>query len=164
MLLAWPDGVVAASTHPGLPAGWYGRVTAGHDGGPCPAGASWWQMRLRYLIVDDNQSFLEVARHLLERAGLSVAGVASTAAEARRQCQKLHPDVALVDIDLGAENGFDLADQLTTENTGCRVILISAHSGADFADLIEESSALSFIPKAQLSASAIHGILGGADG
>jgi DNA-binding NarL/FixJ family response regulator len=121
-------------------------------------------MSVRCLIVDDTPSFLEAARHLLEREGLSVVGVASTSAEALRRCKELRPDAALVDIDLGAESGFDLADQLSRECPECQVILISAYSGTDFADLIEESPALSFIPKPQLSAAAIHGILHGTCG
>jgi CheY-like chemotaxis protein len=32
----------------------------------------------RLLIVDDNESFLEIVRGLLEQEGLSVVGVAST--------------------------------------------------------------------------------------
>jgi hypothetical protein len=39
------------------------------------------------------------------------------------------------------------------------VILISAYSGQDFADMIAESPALSFLPKAGLSGAAIRGIL-----
>ncbi len=121
-------------------------------------------MSLRCLIVDDNLPFLEVARHLLDREGLSVAGVASTRAEALLRCHELRPDVALVDIDLGAENGFDLADQFAEECPWCQVILISAHSATELADLIEESPALSFIAKPQLSAATVYAIVGGADG
>ena len=33
---------------------------------------------MRLLIVDDNSHFLEAARHLLEREGMAVVGVAST--------------------------------------------------------------------------------------
>jgi len=116
-------------------------------------------MSVRCLIVDDTLSFLEAARHLLEREGLSVVGVASTSAEALRRCRELRPDVALVDIDLGHESGFDLADQLAQACPDCAVILISAYSGTDFAELIEESPALSFIPKSQLSAAAIHSVI-----
>jgi hypothetical protein len=39
------------------------------------------------------------------------------------------------------------------------VILISTHSEADFADLIAESPAAGFLPKSELSASAILRIL-----
>jgi len=45
------------------------------------------------LIVDDNGSFLDAARVLLEREGLSVVGVASTGAEALRRAEELSPDV-----------------------------------------------------------------------
>lgn len=46
---------------------------------------------MRYLIFDDNESFLEVARNVLEGEGLSVVGVASTGAEALRQLEALRP-------------------------------------------------------------------------
>ncbi len=66
-------------------------------------------MVLRCVIVDDSARFLEAARALLEREGVDVVGVASTIAEALRLVDEVRPDVTLVDIDLGAESGFDLA-------------------------------------------------------
>jgi CheY-like chemotaxis protein len=118
-------------------------------------------MPLRALIVDDSASFLEVARVLLEREGLTVAGVASTSEEALRRAEELRPDVILVDITLGAESGFDLARQLVDEDGSGRstVILISTHAEADFEDLIAESPAVGFLPKSELSASAICRVL-----
>jgi DNA-binding NarL/FixJ family response regulator len=123
-------------------------------------------MAVRCLIVDDNHEFLRAARDLLEREGISVVGVASTGAQARRSCRELKPDLALIDIDLGEENGFDVARQVAGgEGTGDpRVILISVYSGDDFADMIADSPALSFLPKASLSGDAIRGILTRADG
>jgi DNA-binding NarL/FixJ family response regulator len=69
-------------------------------------------MPLRCLIVDDNPGFLAAARDLLECQGVSVVGVASTSAEARRRSRELRPDVTLVDIDLGGESGFDVVRAL----------------------------------------------------
>ena len=63
-------------------------------------------MPLRCLLVDDNEAFLETASLLLEREGLTVAGVASSIAEALRQAGVLRPDLILVDIGLGDESGF----------------------------------------------------------
>ena len=60
-------------------------------------------MTLRLLIVDDSPHFLRAARGLLERQGLMVVGVAAHGAEALRQVEALHPDLTLVDIDLGGE-------------------------------------------------------------
>ncbi len=62
----------------------------------------------RCLIVDDNESFLEAARALLEREGLNVAAVASTYAEALGLFETLRPDVVLVDIFLRRRAAWSL--------------------------------------------------------
>jgi DNA-binding NarL/FixJ family response regulator len=118
---------------------------------------------LRCLVVDDNPPFLEAARALLERQGMSVAGVASNGAEALQQARALEPDVVLLDISLGEESGFDVARRLADDRgeRGPAVILISTHSEADFAELIARSPAVGFLPKTELSADAIRSLLGG---
>ena len=122
----------------------------------------------RCLIVDDNQSFLEVVRKLLEREGLSVAAVASTCAEALGLFETLRPDVVLVDIFLGEESGLELARRLVEDGHGpadaATVILISTHAEADLADLIAASPAAGFLPKTELSAKAIRRIVDGRAG
>lgn len=116
---------------------------------------------MRCLIVDDSNTFLRAARELLESEGISVVGAVSTGAQAYRTCRDLNPDVVLLDIDLGEENGFDVARQLAGQagETQPRVILISGYSGDDFEDMIADSPALSFLPKARLSGTAIRDIL-----
>jgi CheY-like chemotaxis protein len=118
---------------------------------------------IRCLIVDDNESFLGVARELLEQEGLNVAGVASTTSDAVRQVELLRPNVVLVDIFLGDESGIDLARRLTEDGLSeeAMVILISTHAETDVADLIASSPAAGFVPKADLSASAIRRIVNG---
>lgn len=117
---------------------------------------------MRCLIVDDNEQFLRAARELLEREGISVVGVASTGAEACRRVRELNPEVTLVDIDLGAESGFDLVRRLGEESSSTsRVILISTHAQADYSELIEASAVVGFVGKSDLSASAIRVVLGG---
>lgn len=114
------------------------------------------------MIVDDSPRFLNAARGLLEREGISVVGVASTSAEAVRRVTELRPDVTLVDIDLGGQSGFDVVRRLYREaDLGpSPVILISAHSEEDYADLIAASRAVGFLPKTTLSGRAIRDLLG----
>lgn len=112
-------------------------------------------MTLRCLLVDDNSQFLAAARDLLEREGLTVVGVAGHIAEAVGQAADLGPDVALVDINLGGESGFDLAERLVPTP----VIMISTHSGDDYVDLVEESPAIGFLAKTALSATAVRNLL-----
>jgi CheY-like chemotaxis protein len=119
-------------------------------------------MAHRLLIVDDNEAFLDAARVLLEREGLQVVAVATTSAEALRRDEVDRPDVALVDIMLAGESGFELARRLATGGDGRpAVILVSTHAEEDFSDLIAASPAAGFLPKSELSAAAIERILGG---
>ncbi len=114
---------------------------------------------MKCVIVDDSSLFLEGAVDLLTREGLDVVGVASDSAEAIRLVTELRPDVTLVDIDLGDEDGFELAQRLLAISGASKVILVSTHAEEDLAHLIEGSPALGFIAKARLSAQAIRDTL-----
>jgi len=118
-------------------------------------------MALRSLIVDDNARFLTAARALLERQGIAVVGVASSGSEAVQLAGELQPDVALVDIDLGEESGFDIARRLAGADGPelSPVVLISAYPEMDFAELIAASPAIGFLPKADLSGPSIHAVM-----
>jgi DNA-binding NarL/FixJ family response regulator len=116
---------------------------------------------MRCLIVDDSAHFVAAARGLLEREGVAVVGVASTGADALRCFEELRPDVTLVDVDLGGESGFDVAEQLhrSAGPTAPPVILISTHAAQDFAELIDESPAAGFVAKSALSGGAIRDLV-----
>lgn len=120
---------------------------------------SFTDVRLRCLIVDDNSSFLDAARALLEREGIVVLGVSTTAARGLADAQALEPDVVLVDVVLGEESGFQLARRL--HEAGFRVVMISTHAESDIDELVVDSPAAGFIPKSELSAEAIRRTLGG---
>ena len=69
------------------------------------------------------------------------------------------PDVAIVDVQLPDFDGFEVAERLSELEAPPRVILTSSLDGADFGALVAGSSALGFIPKAELSASLINALL-----
>ena len=117
-------------------------------------------VQLRCVIVDDDEAFLNVAQALLERDGVTVAGVAGSSAEAVQRARALRPDVMLIDIRLGQESGFDAARRLAGDGQSAALIMISTYAAADYADLIAESPAAGFLPKAELSAAAVRRILG----
>jgi DNA-binding NarL/FixJ family response regulator len=118
---------------------------------------------MRCLIVDDSAAFVDAARGLLECQGVTVVGAASTSAEALQLVEELRPDVALVDINLGADDGFELTEQIRREAHPAPVILISTHAEQDFADMIATSPALGFLAKFALSCRAIRDLVGGRD-
>jgi DNA-binding NarL/FixJ family response regulator len=118
-------------------------------------------MTLRCLIVDDSPRFLAAARDFLEGEGIVVVGIAGTSAEALEQATRLRPDIALLDIDLGGESGFDVARRLSREASlaRTRMILISTHSEEDYVELIADSPVVGFLPKSRLSADAIRELI-----
>ena len=117
-------------------------------------------LMLQCLIVDDSPRFLEAARGLLERQGVAVVGVASSAMEAVRRVEELRPDVVLLDIGLGEHSGFDVAEQLHRHRPlAPRIILMSTRAEQDYADLIADSPAIGFVAKTDLSATAIRDLL-----
>jgi DNA-binding NarL/FixJ family response regulator len=119
-------------------------------------------MRNRCLIVDDSTRFLQMARRVLEGDDVTVVGVATSAAEALDLSGRLRPDVALVDIDLAGESGFDLAQRLRgrPDAGDPQVIMISSHDAEDFVELVDASPAAGFLAKDALSGSAIAELLG----
>src|SRR3954466_3343893 len=121
-------------------------------------------MPIRCLIVDDNSSFRQEMGGWLKEQGLEGVGGAATAAEELQQSAELRRDVALIDIDLGRDSGLPLASRLreTPGPAAPNVILISTHDEGAFAELIQRSPALGFLPKTELSGAAIRRMLASA--
>jgi DNA-binding NarL/FixJ family response regulator len=117
-------------------------------------------MPLTCLIVDDSLEFFEAVRQLLAEDGVTVVGFAATSDEAVEKALALRPDLALVDIGLGAESGFDVARRLVgLPGGGPPVVLISAESGSELAELVGASGARGFVSKTDLSGDAIQKLL-----
>ncbi len=119
---------------------------------------------MRCLIVDDNAEFLAAAYRFLEADGIDIVGATTSTAEAIDLMAELHPDVTLVDIDLGEESGLELVERLHDRVASSPVILISAYSADDFLDPISSSSAVGFVAKSELTAAAIREVLSGLAG
>ena len=117
-------------------------------------------MSRRCLIVDDNALYLGEARDLLQRQGMCVVGVASNGGDALALAAAQCPDVALVDVDLGAESGLDVARALAACAAPVPVILISAYAESDLRELLDDSPAVGFLAKSVVSRAAIDGLLG----
>jgi DNA-binding NarL/FixJ family response regulator len=111
------------------------------------------------LIVDDNATYTTALRIQFERDGISVVGVASTVDDALRLIEEHRPDVALVDIRLGTENGIECAQRLANAVAPRRpfVILISAYQHPDA--VMAAAAAFAFLPKSDLSVGAVDELL-----
>ncbi len=118
---------------------------------------------MRCLIVDDSAQFRATASAILQRGGITVVGTASNTADAVRSYLQLRPDVVLVDVDLGAESGFEVVKALHEAGAPADgLILISTHAESDFTDLIADSPVSGFLPKFAFSTQAVRELIGSA--
>lgn len=117
------------------------------------------KVNLSCLIVDDSEEFLASAASLLTLQGVSILGQASSADEALRLAETLGPDVTLVDVELGNEDGIELARRLTSGGSSTIVILISLRDHNELAELMAGSGAAGFLRKDTLDAQAVADLI-----
>jgi two-component system, NarL family, nitrate/nitrite response regulator NarL len=117
------------------------------------------RVALRCLLVDDSEEFLASASRLLEAQGVEIVGHASSGKEAVRLADERCPDVALVDVQLGDEDGLEVTHQLVADGRPIAVVLISSHAQDDIAELVANSPAVGFLPKTALSAAAVAALV-----
>ena len=88
---------------------------------------------LRLVLIEDHEALREGLELLLGREGCDVVGTAGTAAEGRQLVEELAPDVALVDVSLGEDDGIDLTRHLVNDDPDRRVVL---YTGSDDEELL----------------------------
>lgn len=114
----------------------------------------------RVLIVDDHLRFRATARRWLTRGGFNVVGEATDGATALEAAARLRPDVILLDVQLPDTDGFEIAARLTRNGESPSVVVLtSTREAAEFGDLVAQSGARGFIPKAELSGSRLSALL-----
>jgi response regulator NasT len=92
---------------------------------------------LRVMIVEDDTLVGMGMRTALQKLGHSVVGQAADAGEARNMFKARDPQLVLMDIRLGEDDGIDLANDLLRQKR-CPVIIVSAYAEND---MIERASA-----------------------
>jgi two-component system nitrate/nitrite response regulator NarL len=116
-------------------------------------------MAVRLMLVDDSPQFLDLAARLLAAQGMTIAARASCGDEALRLAVACRPDVALVDVELGEEDGIVLAGRLASSGDVGNVILISIRDRSELAELTSDTGIAGFLRKDVLDARAITEII-----
>ncbi len=116
-------------------------------------------MRPTVVIVDDHADFRESASALLEAEGFAVVGAAADGDEAIAAVERLRPQVVLLDIQLPGLDGFAVAERLAARPDPPRIVLISSREAAAYGPRLEAAAAQGFIPKRELSGSALAALV-----
>ena len=111
------------------------------------------------LIVDDHAGFRHQARALLEADGFVVIGEADDGATGLAAARALRPDLVLLDIGLPDIEGFAVARELTADGSPPLVILTSSRDASAFGSRLTAEPVLGFLPKEELSGSALLAML-----
>ena len=117
-------------------------------------------MRSTVVIVDDHPEFRESASALLEAEGFAVIGEAADGHEAIAAVERLRPQVVLLDIQLPDLDGFAVAERLASRPDPPMVVLISSREAAAYGPRLDTAAAQGFIPKRELSGSALGALVG----
>ena len=93
------------------------------NSGPHPKDGS--ADRPTVLVVDDDERMRDATERILKRAHYRVVQAAS-AAEARLAWVAHHPEVALVDLELGGEPGSALLDETWVRDLDTALVVLTA--------------------------------------
>jgi len=111
------------------------------------------------LIVDDHPGFRASARRLLASHGYEIVGEAASGKEALEAVRSLEPQLVLLDVGLPDADGIELARALSERHPEARVVVVSSRDREEVEPLLDGAGAAGFIPKAELSASALRDLL-----
>jgi CheY-like chemotaxis protein len=117
------------------------------------------------LIVGDHAGFPGFpgfARRLLEADGSTVVAEAADGTSALAALEDQRPDLAWLDIMLPGIDGFTGAERLAELPAPPLVVLTSSRDALDYARRLQETPAIGFLHKDDLSGTALAALAGGA--
>jgi DNA-binding NarL/FixJ family response regulator len=102
----------------------------------------------RILLVDDHPILRNAVRQLISGlTDLTVCGEAASVQDALHAVRSLKPDLAIVDLSLGSEDGLDLVRRLRALDPRLPVVVFSMHERAMFGERAFVAGARGYVMK-----------------
>lgn len=121
--------------------------------------------RITVLLAEDHAIVRQGLRTLLESDGrFKVIGEAQTGRESVALALSLRPAVIVMDIAMPVLNGLEASRQILTANPTAKIIILSAHSDAEYVQRAIETGVAGFLEKQSSAEILAQAILGVADG
>jgi DNA-binding NarL/FixJ family response regulator len=103
----------------------------------------------RILIVDDHTFFAACLRTLLDNeSDLVVCDVTTNSVELNDRIERLRPDLLVIDLSLGAENGVELGKRLRGQQVRTPILFVST-LGRPTREQLEEVAHCAFVAKSR---------------
>ena len=126
---------------------------------PAPVEDSSPAARRKVFIVEDHPVFRQGLAHIVNsEADLTVCGQAGDAEQALRDIVRLKPNLVLVDISLPGKSGLELIKELRARNGGLKLLVVSMHDEALYADRVLRAGGDGYIMKQEDPAEIIDAI------
>jgi DNA-binding NarL/FixJ family response regulator len=117
------------------------------------------RLRKSVFIVEDHPVFREgLAQIINGEPDLIVSGKAGSAEEALAAIPRLKPDVVLVDITLPGKNGLELVKELRLRDGEVKLLVVSMHDEALYADRVLRAGGNGYIMKQEDPEEIVHAI------
>jgi len=103
---------------------------------------------IRVLVVDDHTLVRAGLCRLLDsEEGIEVVGETGSGREAVELCQKLKPDVVLLDYNLPDMDGLETTSRIIPLKTGARVLILTMYANEEYAIRVIRAGASGFVVK-----------------
>lgn len=103
---------------------------------------------IRTIVVDDSPTALRAICSVVARQeNLSFVGAASNGREALALARSLHPDLALLDLEMPGMDGIEAASCLRRDCPATRVVVVTVHDTPELRKLCFERGVRAFIAK-----------------
>jgi DNA-binding NarL/FixJ family response regulator len=113
----------------------------------------------RIFIVEDHPVFRQGLIQMLDgEPDLTVVGYAAESASALSEIAKHQPDLVLVDIGLPGKSGLDLIKEIRSSNRAIKLLVVSMHDEALYADRVLRAGGDGYVMKQQDAEEIIHAI------
>jgi DNA-binding NarL/FixJ family response regulator len=104
--------------------------------------------KLRVLIIDDHLLFADLlAMALASEDDFDCVGTAATVSAALDCVARVAPDIVIMDVRLGHENGFDAVRQVRALGKGAVIVVLSTHYDPNRVVSAAQAGANAFVPK-----------------
>lgn len=104
-------------------------------------------MAINLVLIEDHPTLRQGLQLLLGHRGYEVIGAGGDAESARSLINTLHPDVVIVDVNLGHDSGIDLTRELLASHPFCRIVLYTGEHDPEVALVGLEAGAMGYALK-----------------
>jgi DNA-binding NarL/FixJ family response regulator len=121
--------------------------------------------KLRILLADDHETVREGLRMILNaQPDMQVVATAGDGLEALAQCEKITPDIVIMDISMPGMNGLAATQRLNEKCPDAKVLTLTRHADSSYLQQLMRAGASGYVLKQSRPAELLHAIRSVASG